>query len=163
MKTSEFIQVINATTHISRHIKINDIVLQIDTLRKLHVRLQNACEYLLLDPNSFENTIEREKIKKCAIEIREFANEYKIQVNFEKLGNDWASFSKQHRDEKQFAKYHYNNIDITNLIVFVEKRKQKPKSKPVEALQQSNFELENDFVVLDENGNDLNKISGVDL
>lgn len=149
----------------SKQININEIVLQIDALRKLHVRFQNMCEYILLDSNSFENTIEREKIKKCAIEIREHANEYKIQTHFEKFGDDWVTFSKTFRDEKRFATYYYKNVDITNLIVFVEKRKiaKTKTSETIDALQQTNLEFENDFIVNDENGNNINVINGVDL
>lgn len=152
----------------SKHININEIVLQIDALRKLHVRFQNMCEYMLISPNSFDDEIEREKIKKCAIEIREYANEYKIQTHFEKFGGDWSTFSKTFRDEKRFATYWYKNVEITNLIVFVEKRVStrsttKKKNETIDALQQTNLELENDFIVLNENNENINVIKGVDL
>lgn len=164
MKTNEYIQTINATLKISKHVSnLYDITQQIDMLRRLHVRLQTKLEYLLCDPTSFESNDEREKIKSIAIELREYANEYKIQINFEKLGNDYIEFSKQFRDEKQFAKYYYDNIDITQLIVFVEKRKQKTKNETIETLQQNTLTLENDFVVNDEHGNNINIIKDIDL
>lgn len=162
MKTSEFIQTISVASYLtSRNIKLSDIVLQIDTLRKLHVRLQSQCEYLLLDNVSFDNALEKEKIKNTAREIREFANENNIVVVFEKFGVDYIEFSKRFRADKKFASYHYKNIEITNLIVFIEKKKIKYRNKKIEAI--SELSLETDFVVLDENGVDINKISGVDL
>lgn len=158
MKTNEFIQIVNATSYLSKQIKINDIVLQIDALRKLHVRLQTRLEYLLCDPISFENEIEREKIKSIAIEIREFANENTIQVNFIKLPIDYIEFSKQFRDEKKFASYYYENIEITNLIVFIEKRKQLKINKTIETIKQIDLTNETNEQIFDENGNDMNTI-----
>lgn len=162
MKTSEFIQTVNASIYLTtRNINFKSIISQIDTLRKLHVRLQSQCEYLLLDNISFQNNNEREKIKNTAREIKEFANEHNIVVVFEKLGDDYVEFNKRFRDEKKFTSYHYKNIEITNLIVYVEKKKKKYKNKKIEAI--ASFNLESNFVVLDKNGNDINKIPGVDL
>lgn len=162
MKTSEFIQTINASIYLtSRNLKINNVILQIDTLRKLHVRLQSQCEYLLLDNVSFDNELEKEKIKNTAREIREFANENNIVVVFEKFGVDYIEFSKRFRTDKKFASYWYKNIEITNLIVFIERKKKKFKNKRIEAI--SELSLESDFVVMDENGVDINKIPGIDL
>lgn len=162
MKTNEFIQTINAAIYLtSRNVKLNSIILQIDTLRKLHVRFQSQCEYLLLDNVSFDNTQERQKIKNCALEIKEFANENNIVVVFEKFGIDYVEFSKKFRAEKSFASYWYKNVEITNLIVFVEKKRVKYKNKRIEAI--SELSLETHFQVFDENGVDINKIDGIDL
>lgn len=162
MKTNEFIQTINATSYISRFIKISDVVLQINELRKLHVRLQTKLEYLLLDPFQYENKSEREKIKSIAIEIKQFANENDIQINFNKLPVDYLTFSKQYRDEKKFASYWYKNIEITNLIVFTQIKKQIKSNKKIETLKQANLELENDIEIFDDNNININKINGYD-
>lgn len=165
MKTNEFIQIINATFYISKNEpKLLDIVLQIDSLRKLHSRLQQKLEYLLTDNISYESNIEREKIKSIAIEIRQYANEYKIQVNFEKLPNEFIEFSKQFRDKKSFAKYFYNTTNITKLIVFTEFKKEKKQTKKEIIRQEINeIQFQQNFSVLDENGKNLNEIPGVNL
>lgn len=163
MKTSEFIQTVNVASYLtSRNLKLSDIVLQIDVLRKLHVRLQNDLQYLLLAPDSvYDDENEKMKIRNCAEEIKQFANENNIQVNFIKLPKTQIEFSKQFRDEKKFVSYYYKHHDVTNLIVFIEKKKIKYRNKKIEAIATLN--LENDFVVLDKNGVNINKIDGVDL
>lgn len=162
MKTSEFIQTVNASAFLtSRNVKLNSIIFEIDTLRKLHVRLQSQCEYLLIDNVSFDNTNEKEKIKNTAREIKEFANEKNIVVVFEKFGDDYVSFSKKFRSDKKFASYWYKNVEITNLIVFIEKKKIKYRNKKIEAIATLN--LESDFEVLNERGENINKIPGYDL
>lgn len=163
MKTKQFIQTVNTVAYLtSRNLKLSDIIFKIDTLRKLHVRLQSMCEYLLNDPMSFESEHERDKIKKCAIEIREFAIESKIIVMFEKFGNDYIEFSKKFRNEKKFTSYWYKNIEITDLIVFVEKKRIKYKNKKIESIAESSLDVV-DLVILDENGVDINKINGNSL
>lgn len=163
MKTNEFIQTINATIYLSGKIDLREIYLQIDQLRKLHVRLQKRLEDMLSFPPSYEDEKEKHLVRATAQEIREFATEYKIIVQFFKLPTDYLDFSKQFRDNKIFATYWYKNVEVTNLIVYHDtKTIRKQLNKNVEQLKEIVFDPnEENFKILDENGKDLNEFPGL--
>lgn len=164
MKTNEFLQTINATLYLCDKISDLKIILPyIDETRKLHDKLQQKLEYLLLDDKSYESQIEREIVKSIAIEIREITKQINIQCVFYKLPFSFVEFSNQFRNEKTFAKYYYNNVEITNLIVFTNKKRFKKQTKQ-EAIKQeiSEIQFTEDFNVMDENGVDLNAFDKLD-
>lgn len=165
MKTNEFLQTVYASLYLSDKIKLNEIILQIDTVRKLHIRLQQKLEYMLCDPMMYESQEERKKIKSIALEIKDFCKEYHILVSFFKIPNEYIEFSKLFRENKIFATYWYNKIQITSLIVFHdEKTKKKQLNKKVEEIKEIIFDPnEENHNVFDDNGKDLNKVEGYDL
>lgn len=163
MKTNEFIQTCLNATWIGQKIKLSEIILQIDELRKLHVRFQHQAEYFIVDPNSFEREEEKLKIRNTAEEIKQFAIEHNIQTNFEKFGSDHTSFRNKFKDTKQFVRYFYENVEITNLIVFVEKKVERKTKRQITKQTIAELHFDSDFSVLDENNVDINKIPGIDL
>lgn len=162
MKTNDFIQCALNASYIGRQIRLSDIIVQIDTLRKLHIRFQTQAEYFLIDAFSFEKQDEKLKIKNTAEEIKQFADEHKIQTNFEKFGEQYASFRERFKDKKQFVRYFYKNVEITNLIVFVEKKREVKIKQSAKQLL-AKLHIDADFSIRDSNGVDINTIPGVDL
>lgn len=164
MKSNEFYQTVNTTLYLSNKIEnLKEILPFIDEIRKYHKKLQEKLEYLLLDIISYESPEEKEKINSIAVEIKRIANEVNIQCGFHKLPKEFSEFSNQFREQKTFASYSYNGINITGLIVYTEnKKKFKPKNPSddgKEELKNISFE---DLKVLDENGNDLNTLPGLE-
>lgn len=60
--------------------------------------------------------------------------------------------------KKKFASYYYDNIEITNLIVFIEKRKQLKTNKKIETIKQIDLMNETNEQIFDEHNNDINVI-----
>lgn len=136
MKSEEYIQTVKETFYLSNNIQnLLDIINNINEIRKLHIRLQNELEYFLIDPISYETETEKEKINSAAIEIKSLCTEYDIQCSFFKLPKSHSEFSDTFRDKKNFSAYYYKNINITNLIVYIKKKKFiKPKENKEQKL-----------------------------
>lgn len=142
MRSNQYKQIIYTTLYLSGKINLKEKIDEIDEIRNQHSELQNKLELLLVDPFSYENPENRENIKSIAVEIKENCKLWNIQVNFIKLPEKFIDFSKQFSEERKFASYSYQNIDITRLIVFVKKKvpkKDKPK-KVEENLGEIDFE-----------------------
>lgn len=162
MKTSEFEQTIRTTLYLSSKINnLIEIIPFIDEARKYHKKLQDKLEYLLIDPISYESSEEKEKINAIAIEIKNICKQVDIQCGFIKLPSEHINFSSEFRSTKSFAQYSYKGVNITGLIVYsenkrVKKTKQDKEQEIIDELKVVNFE------VVDENGNDLNKLPGLE-
>lgn len=118
---------------------------------------------MLIFPPSYEDEKEKHLVRATALEIKEFATEYKILVQFFKLPTDYLDFSKQFRDNKIFATYWYKDVEVTNLIVYHDtKTIRKQLNKNVEQLKEIVFNPnEENFKILDANGKDLNEFPGL--
>lgn len=124
MKTEEYVQVIRAS--INLHIQDLELVLPyFDELRKVHTKLQNKLEYLLSDNFTYDKKESKEEINAIAKDIKDICLTAVINYQFSKLPDTWVGFFETFRYTKSFCKYSYKGIDITNLIVFTQKKKQK--------------------------------------
>lgn len=146
MNTKDFIQTVKCSLNLSKNSnEILEILTYIDEVRKLHKRFQNELEYLLLDPITYESINQKEKINKSAKEIKENCNSVNIECNFFKLSSDHMSFSKTFRSKKCFAKYYYQNIDITGLISYPKNKKEfiiKENNKKTNVIKEYNLDYD---------------------
>lgn len=126
MNSEEYIQTVRASFKASKYINDLELILPyIDELRKHHKKLQNELEYLLLDPISYENPDEREKLNGIAKEIKQICLTAGLEYRFFKLPLTSAEFSSEFKKTRSFTTYSYNKIDITDLVVFTKEKKQK--------------------------------------
>lgn len=164
MKSNEFVQTVFASIKIFKTLpEVQNIVIQIDEIRKLHIRLQQKLDNLLLNPFGYEEKKERHLIRATALEIKEFCNQHKIISSFIKLPNDHSDFSNQFKIDRKYVSYWYGNVEITDLIVYhEEKAKKKQKQNRTSTIQEIVFEeVRENHKVFDENGNDLNELPGL--
>lgn len=155
MKSDEYIQLVKSSKEIAT--KINDletILPYFDELRKLHEKFQNKLEYLIIDNVSYESPEVREEIRRHAIEIQDLCREVNIISKFVKLPNDWFTFSSEYNCNRNFARYYYGGIEITNLIVFIKKKIFK-RAKPTEELRNMEFQDYNEEKSFIKENNDL--------
>lgn len=155
---------------------LEEILPYLDEVRRLSTKLQGLLEYLLLDPFSFEKEETKTEINGYAKAIKDLCISGGIQYEFYKIPKEHSDFSKQYRSSKYFVNYKFDGIEITDLLVF-SKRKNKYSNK-IDIAEIMDFdtdgtkELDLDFdtpaskekhlEVLDENGNDLNTIPGLE-
>lgn len=168
MTSDEFIQTLRCGMYVAhKRIEIEKIILHIDELRKIHQKMQSKLEYLFVDPNEFEKQETKQEINARAIEIIEFCKQVDITCSFFKIPIEYTDFTKQFKQEKQFVKYYFQSLNITNLIVFTKREKQKPGNKNEVNLSEIQFtdeiqfpdeieRVEPQLKIYDEHGNDLN-------
>lgn len=136
MKTDDYIQTIRATLYVLPQLpNLLNVAKDIDDIRKLHDKFQNECEYLLLDSLTFDKIETKQKINEHATKIIDYCKNRKIVCVFVKMPREYTLFAQTFHDEKQFVKYYYNNVDITNLIVYVKRKKILVEKKPENVLQ----------------------------
>lgn len=137
MNTNEYIQTALSAIQINRKLPdLYNVLSLFDEIRKLHSKYQNEIEYYFSDPNSYEQQKTRDEILRRAIEIKQICNENNIQVIFNKLPESWVDFKKQFRETKQFATYIYKQCNVTDLIVYINNKKEKNKTKKQEAVEE---------------------------
>ena len=126
MNTEEYIQVVRASFKVAKYINdLENILPYLDEVRKRHIKLQNQLELCLIDPYTYETLEFKEKIIAIAKDIKETCIVAGIKYVFFKLPNTWIDFSHEYTKTRSFTTYNYNSIDITDLIIFTKKKKQK--------------------------------------
>lgn len=127
MNSEEYIQTIRASFKAAKHIEDIELILPyLDELRKYHLKFQQELEYLLVDPNSYETKESKDLIQARAIEIKELCIAAGLQYRFFKLPLGWSDFHDQFK-AKVFATYNYKGQDITDLVVYSKRDKNKIK------------------------------------
>lgn len=136
MNSSEYIQLIRNSFIVSEKgitlEKIDNALFYIDEVRKRHNKYQNNLEYLLSDPQSYENKQEKEKIIGIYKDIKEACVNGKIESRFIKLPEQWEDFNKNFKS-RIFVSYYFEGIEITELIVL---RKNKPEEGKIEMIEE---------------------------
>lgn len=158
MKGEEYIQTIRASFNVLNKIDdLESILPYFDELRRIHTQFQNKLECLLVDDVTYKSEEAKQEINRYAKDIIEVCKSAKIKYKFYKFPEDWFEFIKMF-ETISFARYFYNEIDITDLIVFTRKKKQKinklKEQAKIQALTESQFtEEEGDSFITE--GNDL--------
>ena len=121
MNSDEYIQLLKNGFELSKKLNsIEEIIPFINQIRLLHKKLQKDLEYFFIDPISYEKQEEKDKIIAIAKEIKEVCiTSGVIKYEFYKLPIASSEFRSLYKSTKRFARYYYNSIDITDIIVFI--------------------------------------------
>lgn len=158
MKSEEYIQTIRACVNtINKIDDLESVLPYFDELRRIHTQFQNRLECLLVDDVTYKSQETKQEINRYAKDIIEVCKSAKIKYQFYKFPEDWFEFIKMF-EARSFSRYFYNEINITDLIVFTRKKKQKinklKEQAKIEVLGESQFtEEEGDSFITE--GNDL--------
>lgn len=123
MNTWEYIKVSQAFNMCSIKFSTEELYI-IDEVRKLHKKYQSELEDWLIYPNKLE-TRGNKKMQALAKDIKDFCEDNEIKAIFESLKDmDWSTFRRKFSDTKEFVRYNYKGIYITDLIVILKPDKQ---------------------------------------
>lgn len=126
IKSKDYLQLISISSKILSKLNPDEkLFASLDEVRKLHDTLQSELEYYLVYPHH-----DLKMARDILVSIKKLCNEFNIEVTFSIKDSD--NFKN-----KNFADYYYMKYQITDLIVFRKKDKQK-----IEAIDYSLLSLD---------------------